>query len=389
MTYLVGCAEYPAMRVGVSRHGSSLQAAADLALRALADAGLSLQDVDGLVAVGIHEASAFLPATVADYLGLSVSYAETVDLGGASAAAMVWRAAEAVRSGIARVVLCVAPGIAPPLDAQANFPYGASGHAAGAPQAEFEIPYGYLGQNALYALIAQRYDHVHGYDPLATARLVAHQRANAAANPDAIFFGRAVDEADILASRMIARPIRLLEIVMPVQGGAAIVVADAATAARCRSRPVRLAGHGERLSHKSPHHADDMLRPPLEDAARRAFAMAGLSPRDIDAAQLYDCYTINVVLSLEAAGFCARGEAMAFLRDSDMRWDGGFPVNTNGGQLGFGQAGHAGGMTHVVEAVRQIRGEAGGRQVRRCDRVFVSGNGGIMSEQVALILEGA
>ena len=112
-------------------------------------------------------------------------------------------------------------------------------------------------------------------------------------------------------------------------------------------------------------------------------------PESIDAAQIYDCYTITVLRSLEDAGFCRLGEGGAFVREHDFRYDGDFPVNTNGGQLAFGQAGIAGGMTHVIEAARQIQGRAGGRQQRRCDLAFVNGNGGMMSEQVSLILEGA
>jgi acetyl-CoA acetyltransferase len=139
---------------------------------------------------------------------------------------------------------------------------------------------------------------------------------------------------------------------------------------------------------KSPYTAADMLDPPIASAAAAAFQMAGLKPEDIDAAQIYDCYTITVALALEGIGFCGRGESMAFLRAHDMTWEGDFPLNTNGGQLGYGQPAHAAGMIHVTEAVLQIMGRAEGRQVLNCNRAFVMGNGGIMSEQVALVLEG-
>jgi len=117
--------------------------------------------------------------------------------------------------------------------------------------------------------------------------------------------------------------------------------------------------------------------------------MAGIKPADVDAAQIYDCYTITTLLTLEDAGFCAKGEGMAFVREHDLTWRGDFPMNTHGGQLSFGQSASAGGMSQVIEAVTQIAGTAGERQLGRCDNVYVSGTGGVMSEQGALILQGA
>jgi acetyl-CoA acetyltransferase len=117
--------------------------------------------------------------------------------------------------------------------------------------------------------------------------------------------------------------------------------------------------------------------------------MAGRKPADVHMAQVYDCYTITVMLTLEDAGFCGKGEGMAFVRDHDLTFRGDFPLNTHGGQLSFGQAGMAGGMSQVVEAVQQIQGRCGERQLARHDLAYVSGTGGVMSEQGALILEGA
>ncbi len=386
---IVGLAEFPARRRADAPVMSDLEAISALAALALEDAQLPLSDLDGLLVTGIRESAQFAPATVAEYLGISLRFAETVDLGGAAAAGMIWRAAQAVSAGICRAALCVIPGTFPaPAPNQAGR-FGASSYLPGSPQAEFDIPYGHVGQNALYAMFAQRYRHFHGYDPRAMARLVVHQRRNACANPDAIFFGKPIEEEDVLNSPMIARPLRLLEIVMPVWGGAAVIVASDEIAATSPHRPVRVAGFGERVSHKSPHQIADMLSPPIKVAAAEAFARAGIAPADVDCAQIYDCYTIAVLLVLEGAGFCRPGAGMAFLRERDFRFDGDFPLNTNGGQLGFGQARAAGGMTHVVEAVRQLAGRAQERQTPGCDFAFVTGNGGIMSEQVALVLAGA
>ncbi|MNO92723.1 thiolase [compost metagenome] len=176
---------------------------------------------------------------------------------------------------------------------------------------------------------------------------------------------------------------------MPVAGGAAVIVASKELAARCRNRPAHITGFGERLGYKSPSYSPDMTETPVGPAARRAFGMAGLKPADMHLAQIYDCYTITVLLTLEDAGFCAKGEGMRFILENDLTWRGNFPMNSHGGQLSFGQAGSAGGFSQVVEAFEQIAGRTGDRQLKVCDSVFVSGTGGVMSEQGALILQGA
>ncbi len=391
---IVGLAEFKPCKLGPAMpSGTSLEQMAELTAQALADAGLQLGQIDGLVTGSLVEAETFVPATVAEYLGLRVRFAERMDLGGASAVSGVIRAAMAVEMGLAETVLVLLPSgfVAPPAgaDQDSGMDFGASSGHYGSPQAEFEIPYGHLAQNTAYGLIAQRYAAVYGYDPVAAARIAVDQRVNACANPMAIFHDKPISVEEVLASRMIAPPLRLLEIVMPVWGGGAVIVARADGSGGWPRRPARITGVGEYLAVKSAAYAEDMLDTPIRQASQQAFAMAGTTPAAMDLAQIYDCYTITVILTLEDAGFCAKGEGMRFVREHDLTWRGDFPVNTHGGQLGFGQPGQAGGMTQVVEAVRQLRGEAGGRQLRRCERVYVSGTGGLMSEQSALILEGA
>jgi acetyl-CoA acetyltransferase len=143
------------------------------------------------------------------------------------------------------------------------------------------------------------------------------------------------------------------------------------------------------MTHRSITSMPDLLHSPVEGAATRAFAMAGTTPAAMDCSQIYDCYTITVLRSLEDAGFCKHGQGGDFVKERNFQYDGDFPLNTNGGQLSFGQSGIAGGLTHIVEAVRQLQGRAGGRQLKTCDAAFVNGNGGMMSEHVSLILEGA
>jgi acetyl-CoA acetyltransferase len=147
-------------------------------------------------------------------------------------------------------------------------------------------------------------------------------------------------------------------------------------------------GFGERVPYKTPTYAEDLLQTPMIRAAKSAFGMAGLAPSDMDMVSIYDCYTITALLSLEDAGFCDKGAGLQFVADHDLTFRGDFPMNTAGGQLGYGQAGTAGGMHHVCDATRQIMGRAGDAQVGDCNRAFISGNGGILSEQTTLVLEG-
>jgi acetyl-CoA acetyltransferase len=394
---IVGTAQYKPQRRFDGPPAFALDQVADLAGLAMADAGLKPEQIDGLclISVGFSEVRMFIPAMVGEYLGLKLNFGEIVDLGGASAVAMAWRAAAAIEMGLCQAVLCVIQARPGPPDPQresgggARRGLGATSGSWGAPEAEFDVPYGHVAQNTGYAMIAQRYKAVHGYDPTAMAKIAVDQRANACANPDAFFFGQPITVDDVLASKMIADPLHLLEIVMPAVGGAAFIVARKDIERSNANRPAVIRGFGEHIQCKSPSYADDMLITPIGPASQRAFAMAGLAPADMQMAQVYDCYTITVLLTLEDAGFCRKGTGQRFVQERDLTWRGDFPLNTHGGQLSFGQAGMAGGASQLVEAVRQIQGRCGERQVGRHDLAYVSGTGGVMSEQTALILEGA
>lgn len=390
---IVGIAELAAERRPTRPPLFTLDQYASLAKMVIEDAGVDPGCVNGLLTHGVAESAMFAPATLSEYLGLALDFGERVDLGGATSAGMVWRAAAAVELGICEAALAVVPGSASvPQSERRPAPeqnwYGASSHNYGSPQAEFEIPYGNVGQNAPYAQIAQRYGAEFGYDPAAVAKIAVDQRANACAHPGAVFHGTPITVKDVLESPMIADPIHMLETVMRVHGGAAVLIANADIARRARHRPVWIKGFGEHIAFKTPTYAEDLLSTPIARAAERAFAMAGLSRSDVDVASIYDCYTITVLMSLEDAGFCAKGKGMAWINEHDLTYRGEFPVNTAGGQLSFGQAGMAGGMHHVVDGARQVMGRAGDAQVPDCHTAFVTGNGGIMSEQVALLMRG-
>lgn len=371
----------------------------DLAALALDDAGIAWSEVDGLCCAGeVGESPQFMPAAIAEYCGWSVNFAERIDLGGAAAVGMVWRAAAAVELGLCDVVVCVIAGRNRPRPAVAKdaidpamrelMMYGASSNVWGSPQAEFEIPFGNVGQNCGYAMYAQAYHDAFGWNERGRAKIASDQRISAAVNPSAAFFGAPVSVDDVLNSRMISDPLRMLEIVMPVTGGGAVVVTSRERAKDAKHRAVTIAGCGERLTHKTPTFAPDLTSTPVGPAAASAFGMAGLRPADVDMAQIYDCYTITALLSIEDSGFCGKGEGMDFVEAHDLSYLGDFPCNTHGGQLGFGQPMGAGGMTQVVEAVRQIQGRAGERQLAKHDTAYVTGTGGVMSEQNALVVLG-
>ncbi len=390
---IIGIAELPAERKQTRPPSFTLDQYASLAKMVIDDAGVEASVVNGLVCHGLAESDMFAPATLSEYLGLPINFGERVDLGGATSAGMVWRAAAAVELGLCDAVLAVVPGSTVlPTSSRRPPPapgwQGASSNKYGSPQAEFEIPYGNVGQNGPYAQIAQRYAALYGYDATALAKIAVDQRTNACAHPGAVFHGKPLTAADVLASPMIADPIRMLETVMRVQGGTGVLIASADIARRARHRPVWVKGFGEHIAFKTATYAEDLMTTPVSRAAERAFAMAGLTPSDMDMASLYDCYTITVLMTLEDAGFCGKGEGMAWVNQRDLTFAGDFPLNTAGGQLSFGQAGMAGGMHHVVDAARQVMGRAAAAQVADCNHAFVSGTGGIMSEQVALVLDG-
>lgn len=351
---------------------------ANVARDAIADAGLKKSDVDGLLTGwALSDYSVLWPSVVADYLHIQPSYVNQVELGGASAAGMVWRAAAAIQGGMCHTVLCVLGDRRARARQMPPFP---------SIEAEFDAPYGLIAANPGYALIAQRHKHEYGTTAEQMAKVAVDQRKSACHNPAALFGQSEIDVDDVLASRMIVDPLHLLEIVSPCTGGGAFVVTSRERAKDGPHPPVVLLGAGEAGGHSSITHARNLTTSLVAPAAEAAFRMAGVGPRDMDFVQPYDCYTITVIVTLEDAGFCDKGEGGRFVAEHDLSYAGDFPCNTHGGQLSFGQPGLAGGMSHVIEAARQLmdRGEA--HQVPGARIGYVNGNGGIMAEQCGLVL---
>lgn len=360
---------------------TTLGMAARVTSQALNDAGLKITDIDGLlVAPDTIESPLMWGGLVAEYLGIRANYVDIVDLGGATAAAMVWRDAAAIKAGICHTVLCITSDLWDVDRFYNNFVHRLS------TEAQYELPYGPMGVNSGYAMIARRHMHLYGTTPEQLAKVAVDQRINACHNPDALYGDKPLTIEDVLSSPLVADPLHLLEIVRPCSGASAVIVTGRERAADCASKPVYLLGAGEHVTHSSIIYSPDITTSPIKQSAGRAFAMAGLTPGDMDLLSLYDCYTITVIISLEDAGFCAKGEGGPFVEHNDLTFRGNLPCNTHGGQLSWGQPGLAGGMSHVTEAVRQLRGNCGDRQVRNARLALVNGNGGVMSDEVTLIL---
>jgi acetyl-CoA C-acetyltransferase len=350
-----------------------------VAAEAIADAGLEKRDIDGfLVGVPFSDPGMIYPGVAAEVMGINPRMLNQVDIGGATAAGMIWRAAAAIHAGMCNAVLC--------LMADVN-KVGDQRVPTVSVQREFELPYGNIGANCGYAMIAHRHMHEYGTTARQMAKVAVDQRRSALKNPLATFNERPLTIDEVLNSRMIVDPLHLYEIVSPVSGGAAVVVASAEIAKRSKHPPVWILGAGEYSNHSTITYAPSITTSPIVPAAEAAFAMAGLKPADMDFVCPYDCYTITVIVTLEDAGFCKKGQGGPFVMEHDLGYDGDFPCNTHGGQLSFGQAGLAGGMSHVTEAIRQLMGRGEGRQVKNAALGYVNGNGGIMSEQASLILE--
>ncbi len=390
---MVGYTEWAPQRTW-DRPMFSMEACAALAAEALADAGIDKSEVDGLVVGGLQESPLFPTLALAEYLGIESSFNEVVDIGGATSAGMIWRAAAAIEVGAAETVLVLVPSTPAPMEGGADqrkmvMPAYLMGDVWGSPQSQFDIPYGLVAATSSFAMVATRYMAKYGVKPETLAKIAVHERDNALKNPKAVFREKPITIEDVLKSPMVCDPIHLLEMVMPCFGGGAVVLTSAARAKKLRHRPVFVSGYGECVSHKTVTYMRDMTDTPARPAAERAFKMAGADRKRIDLASFYDCFTITVLLTIEDAGFAAKGRGGQFVEEHDLRYDGNWPLNTHGGQLGMGQGGSAGGLSHVLDALRQIQGRAGDVPVNKADLAYVTGVGGLRAANVALVLEGA
>jgi acetyl-CoA acetyltransferase len=350
------------------------------ATEAVADAGLTMRDIDGLLVQPPFWASPRYHMLIGESLGIYVkTLTDATSMGGASYGAMLQFAKWAIEDGLATNVLVVA--------GEKLRTGHASGSAmmasVGAHNLDWEYPF-CATIPAYYGLLAQRYLYEYGLGEDAIAPVAVTTRKHAALNPAATM-RTPLTLRDVLDSPMISTPLHRLECSLVSDGGAAWVISRAGTSGDA-SREVQLLGLGQALSHYHMGHlargdgkGHDLVRTVVDVAGRRAFEQARLSPGELDLAMIYDSFTITVVVQLEDLGLVPRGQAGAYIREGRMDLGGELPLNTHGGLLSCAHPGACGGMLHYVEAVRQLRGEAGDRQVDGCARAIVTSASAVAS----------
>jgi acetyl-CoA acetyltransferase len=354
---------------------------AQAAQRAIADAGIKHTDIDGLLtAYSFTEPYFMLGSVLAEYLGLKPTFSGSLIVGGASPAAMLHHAAQAVNTGAANIVLvCAGENRATGLTRDdAVRALSSVGHPY------FEAPYG-VGIPSLYALVANAYMQKYGTKRDEMAAVAVNTRANALKHPNA-HMKKPLTIDEVLTSKPISDPLNLFDCALISDGGGAFIVTTPERATDFSGKPVFLAGIGECHTHEHLTSAPSLTEFGAAESGRRAYSMAGLGPGDIDVAMLYDCFSIVPIIEMEELGLARRGEAGQFFADGRAAIAGELPINTHGGMLSHAHAGAAGGLFSIVEAVRQLRGEAGERQTPGADVALVHAEGGILSSHVTTIL---
>ncbi|WP_185804108.1 thiolase [Pontivivens nitratireducens] len=346
---------------------------AQSALAALGDAGLKMSDVDGLFCTMMEDSMPALMA--AEYLGIQPRFMDGTMTGGSSFVNYLTSATMALEAGLCDVALIV---------------YGsnqrtASGKlvTASRPPA-YEAPYNPRYPISAYAMAAARHMHEYGTTREQLADVAVSARAWAQHNPEAFQRGPLTRE-DVLGARMVGDPLTVRDCCLVTDGGGAVVMVRADRARDFPKPPVYVLGSAAESSHRQISQMKDFTVTAARESGKRAFAAAGLSPEDIQAVELYDAFTINTILFLEDLGFCAKGEGGAFVEGGRIAPGGVLPVNTNGGGLSCVHPGMYGIFT-IIEATRQIRGDAPGIQLNNVDLALAHGNGGVLSSQVTAIL---
>ncbi len=361
--------------IGMVPHKGVLQHHSEAALNALDDAGLSLADVDGLFTAGASTLQ------VAEYLGIHPRYTDSTSVGGSSFVIHVEHAAAAIAAGLIDVALIT---------------HGETGYSnrfrkvsrapmdPWFPAAQFEMPYHVGGPPSSYALACMRHMHQYGTTHEQLAEIAVATRKWAMLNPKALMRDPLTID-DVLSSRWITYPFHLLDCCLVTDAGGAIVLTSAERAKDCKKRPVWVLGSGEAHTHWTLANMPDLTTTPASISGPRAFEMAGVRHEEIDVVEVYDSFTYTALVTLEALGFCKPGEGGAFVSGQRTAPGGDFPLNTNGGGLSYTHPGMYG-MFLLVEAIRQLRGECGDRQVADAHLACVNGTGGALSSTGTLIL---
>ncbi|WP_370208550.1 thiolase [Pararhodobacter marinus] len=352
---------------------SSLEIAAQASLAALADAGLAPSDLDGVF--GCLPDDMFAGLSISEYLGISPRITDNNRVGGSSFQTHAILAAMAIEAGQCDVALI----------AYASNQRSASGKLVSASTPFlYETRYKPLTPISAYALAASRHMHQFGTTREQLAEVAVSARKWAQLNPDA-FMRDDLSLEDVLGARQVSSPLGVRDCCLVTDGGAAVVMVSAERARDLRQKPVYLLGGAAETTHRWISQMPDLTVSGTAEAARRAYAQAGVSAADVDVVELYDAFTINTILMLEDLGFCPKGEGGRFVADGAIAPGGRLPVNTNGGGLSCVHPGMYGLFT-MVEATQQLNGTAGRRQVAGAELAVSHGNGGVLSSQAVLVL---
>lgn len=375
---IVGVAESD---LGETPQLTELQLHAQAAVRALADAGMRKDEVDGILSVTSARQVRMPAVQVAEYLKIVPAFTDSTMIGGASFEAMVQHAAMAIAAGVCSTCLITYGSTQ-----RSRAARSLAGTAAEQwlPVSQFDTPYGLPMMVGAYALAAQRHMHLYGTRLEQLAEVAVAARRWASMNPLA-FSRDPLTVEEVLASPFISSPLHRRDCCLVTDGGGAVVMTTVERAARLSRQPVYLWGSAETHTHGSITQMPDLTVTPAAITGPAAFRSAGIAPADIDVAEIYDSFTITALMSLEDLGFCKKGEGGAFVEGGRIAPGGSFPMNTHGGGLSFTHPGMFG-IFLIIEAVRQLRGECGERQAGVVNLALCHGTGGALSSGSTLIL---
>lgn len=362
--------------VGETPEMDSMDLYAKACLNAVEDAGLEKEDIDGVVTgYSMVDPELMHSTSLCDRLGLRPSFSTSLKVGGATPFVGIAHAASGIRQGQCENVL-----VAFADNRRTGWQSSASEFASTTGDIEFQHTYGAMVPS-FYAMLAQRHMHEYGTtaEQLAKISVAAHNHA-ALRNKGQRAREMSVD--DVRESTMIAEPLHKPECALISDCGGAVVVSGEETAEQT-DNPVELIGYGEGHGSRYIFRRDDLTISEAIQSGQRAFSMAERSPSDIDVAELYDCFAITPLITLEDLGFCDKGEGGTFIDEQGIRVGEGFPINTHGGELAFAGSG----VFHITEAVRQLRGEGGATQVKNAETALAHGVGGVLSTNGTLIME--
>jgi acetyl-CoA acetyltransferase len=379
---IVGVGDVPLRDGKVVEPMSVLQVQAHAAAAALQEAGLSMRDVDGLLCAGmwgVPGPGQLITPTMAEYFGIAPRFMDGTNIGGSAFEAHVAHAAMAIEAGRCEVALITYGST------QKSEQSRTLGGRPALLTMQYETPFGMPTPIGGYAMAAMRHMHEYGTTSTQLAEIAVATRKWAQLNPAATMREALSIEA-VLSSPMISDPLHLLDACLVTDGGGAIVMTTAEHARALGRRPVHIRGYGEATTHWTIAAMPDLARlTAAEISGRAAFAMAGIRHDAIDVTEIYDSFTITVLLTLEALGFCERGAGGDFVSGQRTAPGGAFALNTNGGGLSYAHPGMYG-IFLLIEAVRQLRGECGERQVANARTALVHGTGGTLSSGATCIL---